>query len=120
MLYCTVLYYTILYCTILYYTILHYTTLTVLPCTLHPAPCTLHPTPYTLHPTPYTLHLKPFPLNPEQGVRAWLKRNLKVSIPIYYGWKGTPFPHPVPLCVAIGQPISVPQVCECSWISFAL
>eukprot|EP00802_Teleaulax_amphioxeia_P016700 Tamp_16824.p1 GENE.Tamp_16824~~Tamp_16824.p1 ORF type:complete len:397 (+),score=69.57 Tamp_16824:1-1191(+) len=44
-----------------------------------------------------------------QGVRAWLKRNLKVSIPIYYGWKGTPFPHPVPLCVAIGQPISVPQ-----------
>ena len=43
-------------------------------------------------------------------MRAWLKRTLKISIPIYYGWKGSPFPHPVPLCLAIGAPITVPVV----------
>jgi len=44
-----------------------------------------------------------------QGFRLWLKDNLKISIPVIYGWKGTPFPNPVPLCVAIGAPIQVPQ-----------
>ena len=43
-------------------------------------------------------------------MREWLKRYFKVSIPIYYGWRGSPFPHPVPLCLAIGTPIVVPAV----------
>jgi hypothetical protein len=36
------------------------------------------------------------------SLRSWLKKNLKISIPVMYGWRGTPFPHPVTLSLAIG------------------
>jgi len=42
------------------------------------------------------------------GIRGWLKKNLHVSIPIYWGRWGTPFPRKVPICLAIGRPIHTP------------
>ncbi|MFC0289688.1 hypothetical protein, partial [Kaistia hirudinis] len=44
-----------------------------------------------------------------RGFRKWLQKNFKCSIPVCWGWRGTPLPHPVPLCLAIGDPIKVPK-----------
>jgi len=42
------------------------------------------------------------------GARAMLQRRFKMSIPIFWGVRGTPMPHPRKVTLAIGRPIKVP------------
>mmetsp|Transcript_1069 Transcript_1069/g.1784 ORF Transcript_1069/g.1784 Transcript_1069/m.1784 type:complete len:239 (-) Transcript_1069:110-826(-) len=43
------------------------------------------------------------------GLRSWIQRTLKWSIPVFWGWYGTPMPRPAPLCMVVGKNIPVPQ-----------
>lgn len=42
------------------------------------------------------------------GLQTWLQRNLKWSIPVFYGRGFTPMPHKVQVSLAVGTPIRVP------------
>jgi len=43
------------------------------------------------------------------GIRNWIQRSFKISLPIYWGRWGTPIPLPQKITIVVGKPIPVPQ-----------